>query len=167
MTDAAQKQREYMREYRKRNPEKWAEYRAKNREKLAANARQYRADNAAEQSKRDVARRKAKRASDPKFAIVHRTRARIAHAYRGALKPAATQRLIGCTFEQFCAHIESQFLPGMSWANRSQWHIDHIRPVCSFDLSDPEQAMQAFNFTNCQPLWAIDNLRKGMQHPST
>lgn len=156
-----EKQREYMRAYRRANPEKWADYREQNRDKIAAAARDYRATNAGEINAKAVVRRRVKRASDPVFAMAHRARARIAHAYRGALKPAKTQALIGCTFEEFAAHIEAQFAPGMSWSNRGEWHIDHIVPICSFDLSDAEQAARAFHFTNCRPLWASDNLAKG------
>jgi HNH endonuclease. len=51
----------------------------------------------------------------------------------------------------------------MSWDNygRDGWHIDHIRPCASFDLTDPEQQRQCFHYTNLQPLWAADNIRKG------
>ncbi len=58
-------------------------------------------------------------------------------------------------------HIESKFVDGMSWENRSQWHIDHIRPCANFDLTDIEQQKICFHWSNLQPLWAKDNLRKG------
>ena len=58
-------------------------------------------------------------------------------------------------------HIEKQFKPGMSWAKMSEIHIDHIKPCVSFDLTDPEQQRKCFHFSNLQPLWAIDNLKKG------
>jgi hypothetical protein len=57
--------------------------------------------------------------------------------------------------------MESLFLEGMSWDNYGKWHIDHIRPCSSFDLSDTEQQKICFNYKNLQPLWAEDNLRKG------
>ena len=57
--------------------------------------------------------------------------------------------------------IESQFVDGMSWDNHGEWHIDHIRPCASFDLTDPEQQKECFNYKNLQPLWAKDNLSKG------
>jgi len=51
----------------------------------------------------------------------------------------------------------------MSWDNYGYrgWHIDHIRPCASFDLTDPEQQRECFHYTNLQPLWWQDNLRKG------
>ena len=58
------------------------------------------------------------------------------------------------------AYLELQFTDGMTWENRGNWHIDHIRPCASFDLTDPEQQKQCFHYTNLQPLWAADNLAK-------
>jgi hypothetical protein len=51
----------------------------------------------------------------------------------------------------------------MSWENwsRNGWHIDHIVPLDSFDLTNPDQVKTACNYTNLQPLWAADNIRKG------
>lgn len=51
----------------------------------------------------------------------------------------------------------------MTWENHGMrgWHIDHKRPCSSFDLSDPAQQCACFHFSNLQPLWATENLRKG------
>src|SRR3546814_9626669 len=59
--------------------------------------------------------------------------------------------------------LERQFLPGMSWDNRGEWHIDHIRPLCAFEFTSPDdpQFREAWALTNLRPLWARDNLRKG------
>jgi hypothetical protein len=57
-------------------------------------------------------------------------------------------------------HLKDHFLPEMNWDNYGAWHIDHIRPCASFDLTDPEQQKQCFHYTNLQPLWAADNIRK-------
>jgi hypothetical protein len=48
----------------------------------------------------------------------------------------------------------------MTWENRSKWHVDHIRPCASFNLFDPAQQAACFHFSNLQPLWAADNIRK-------
>jgi hypothetical protein len=73
--------------------------------------------------------------------------------------------LLGCTRAEFLAHIEAQFQPGMTWENRSLWHIDHIRPCAGFDMLDPAQQRVCFHYTNLQPLWAADNIKKGATLP--
>jgi hypothetical protein len=73
-----------------------------------------------------------------------------------------TQDLLGCSFEEFQKYLESLFLSGMNWENYGVhgWHIDHIIPCDSFDLSNSNQIKQCFHFSNLQPLWAKDNIKK-------
>lgn len=80
----------------------------------------------------------------------------------GARKAARTMELVGCTIAEIRAHLESKFLPGMTWENcgRNGWHIDHIRPCDSFNLEDPDQQRICFHFTNLQPLWEASNISK-------
>lgn len=70
--------------------------------------------------------------------------------------------LLGCTFGFFKDYLESKFLSGMSWENYGYngWHIDHIIPCDYFDLTKPEEQLKCFHYTNLQPLWGVDNLRK-------
>jgi hypothetical protein len=79
---------------------------------------------------------------------------------RSDRKAMRTHNLIGCTLGQLRQHIESMFKPGMSWDNMGEWHIDHRRPCATFDLTNPEQQKECFNWRNLQPLWAGENLRK-------
>ncbi len=81
---------------------------------------------------------------------------------KGSPKHQEFAILAGCTREELIKHIESKFQQGMTWKNWSAtgWHLDHIRPLASFDLSDPEQIKEACHYTNIQPLWAEDNLKK-------
>lgn len=71
--------------------------------------------------------------------------------------------LIGCTMDDFKKWISSQFKDGMSWENYGYngWHIDHIRPCASFDLTKSEEQKRCFHYTNLQPLWAKPNRSKG------
>ena len=78
-----------------------------------------------------------------------------------ATKSAPTLKLLGSSVAYVKKHLEAQFVDGMSWDNHGEWHIDHIRPCASFDLTDPEQQKECFNYKNLQPLWAEDNLSKG------
>ena len=103
-----------------------------------------------------------RRAANHAVVLMDRARARVYSALlrQNVSKSQRTITLVGCTPSFLRAWIESKFLPGMTWENRDQWHIDHIIPLAKFDLSDLTQQVAAFHYTNLQPLWAADNLRK-------
>lgn len=82
-----------------------------------------------------------------------------------ASKSSPTFKLLGCSVEDLMIHLESMFAEGMNWNNYGKWHVDHIRPCVSFNLFDPEEQKRCFHFTNLQPLWALDNYRKGDSLP--
>src|SRR3990167_5431308 len=79
-------------------------------------------------------------------------------------KAYKSMELIGTSMPQVRKHIESQFQPGMSWQNYGKWHVDHIRPLSSFDLIKPSEQKEAFYYKNLQPLWAFENLSKGAKY---
>lgn len=87
---------------------------------------------------------------------------RIRQVLQGGYKSNRTVLLLGCSIEFFKGYLSAQFKDGMSWNNYGYkgWHIDHIRPCASFDLSKPEQQKECFHYTNLQPLWWYDNLKK-------
>jgi hypothetical protein len=93
-----------------------------------------------------------------KGCLRHRVHQAIKHGY----KSAPTLELIGCTIDEVRAHLEAQFLPGMTWDNWTSngWHIDHIQPCATFDLTDQAQQRECFHWSNLQPLWASDNCAK-------
>ncbi len=74
-------------------------------------------------------------------------------------KEGHTIDLLGYSALELKEHIESLFLEGMGWSNRNEWHIDHIKPVSSFDPETPMNIVNALS--NLQPLWATDNIKKG------
>lgn len=103
-----------------------------------------------------------RRANDPAFKIAGLLRTRLYNAVKtgGAGKSASTLKLVGCTLTKLMEHLEVQFTEGMTWANKGEWEIDHIKPCASFDLTDPAQQRACFHWTNLQPLWAADNKAK-------
>lgn len=175
--------------HRESNPEKTKEttqrYRTRNREKILIANKEYRQKNKDKikeyQSKPEViARRRAnklknkqkinankrykeklRRNIDPTYKLITNQRTRIT----GILKKHKTSKtldLLGCSAQFLRQYIEDQFLEGMTWDNYGTygWHVDHITPCSSFDLTDIKQQKICFHYTNLQPLWAIDNLKK-------
>ncbi len=99
--------------------------------------------------------------TDLNYNLLCNLRLRINQVLKGKSKSAKTKELLGCPIDYFLDYMESQFDDEMSWANYGQWHLDHIKPCAAFDLINPEEQRQCFHYTNMQPLWAEDNLRKG------
>jgi hypothetical protein len=79
--------------------------------------------------------------------------------YLGTEKELKTIELLGYSPSQLKETIESKFVDGMSWNNNGEWHIDHIKPISSFDKTESPKVINSLN--NLQPLWAFDNLSKG------
>lgn len=114
---------------------------------------------------------KKKRREDPMTKIIgsHRNKIHYALKNHNARKSATSRELLGCSPEIARWFLEQQFYPDpntgieMTWNNHGMngWHIDHIIPVSSFDMSDPIQQRMAFHVSNLQPLWWHENLSKG------
>lgn len=102
---------------------------------------------------------------DIQFRLKRILRRGIWGAIKGNQKKGSPVRDVGCTIVELKLHIENQFVEGMSWDNWSPagWHIDHRKPLASFDLTNRDQFLKAVNYTNLQPLWAIDNFKKGQK----
>jgi hypothetical protein len=98
---------------------------------------------------------------DPAFMLRRRISEQLRASLNGKRKAQRTFEMLGYTPDELRRHLERQFLRGMTWENASEWHIDHIRPVSSFDLSDPEQLRDCWSLPNLRPLWARDNIAKG------
>jgi hypothetical protein len=102
---------------------------------------------------------------DKRFRIECVLRSRLQQAIddKVANKWDTTFALLGCSIDDFLTYIQDRWLSAMSWDNYGPqgWHIDHIRPCASFDLTREEDQRACFHWSNMQPLWAADNLAKG------
>jgi hypothetical protein len=150
----------------KRNQDKYNAYdkaRAKKPERLQT-ARDWKDANRAYHNAQSVAYTLNRVKTDRQFAMIMQMRRAVINAVKrgGISKAGKTFDLIGCTGDELCRHLERQFADGMNWDNYGYygWHVDHIRPCASFDLTDPKQQKQCFHYTNLQPLWRADNRAK-------
>lgn len=141
-----EKAQECTRKWRERNPDAAAKYFKSNKEKI-------------------YGRRNERMSSDPLFACRMRIHNNIKQAVSklSYSKKSKTADILGCSFEQFKDHLESQFKPGMSWDNRHLWHIDHIMPVSMAKTYD--EVVRLNHYKNLRPMWAEENLRKSDKTP--
>jgi hypothetical protein len=105
---------------------------------------------------------KNKKKTDIQFKLSCNLRVRLNSAINNNYKAGSAVKDLGCSIEEFKSYLESKFQSGMSWDNWTTdgWHIDHIKPLASFDLTDRNQLLEACHYTNLQPLWAKDNIIK-------
>ena len=144
------KHQEYMRAYNK----KWG----KNNPKRQA----YRREWMREWSRKNAKEIYRKRRLKPYSRIASSMRTRVRECIKKGYKSAKTEELLGITIKELKIYLEKQFKEGMTWENYGfyGWHIDHTRPLSSFDLTKSEEQKKAFHYTNLQPLWAKENLTK-------
>ena len=154
-------------ENRKKEKARSLEYYQKNKETINAKAREYYYRNWKKLRECNKRRDKERRLSDPSYALRGKLRARIRIAIKkaGSEKSTGTKELIGCSYAFLRKHLESQFRDGMAWDKPNSFHIDHIRPLSSFDLTDLEQLKIACHWTNLQPLTPKENWKKGTIFP--
>ncbi len=112
--------------------------------------------------KRHYPKVKKRYKTDVNIKLRHQLGSRISKAIRGYSKSKSTMELLGCSIAFLKKYLEYNFKKGMTWANYgSQWSVDHIRPCVSFDLSKAEEQKKCFFYKNLQPLWRIENIKKG------
>jgi hypothetical protein len=165
-----------MREWRKSNPKYIdaynKDYNKNNRSKINITKRKRREETGGDlwnkNNKEKInARRKLLRESNPNYKLrdVLRNRIRDALKRSQVKKSNKSNELLGCSTEEARQYIESLWKPGMTWENHGfgedKWHIDHIIPCASFDLTLLDEQKKCFNYTNLQPLWQWENLQKG------
>jgi hypothetical protein len=141
----------YMRAYYHKNLARSRAYgkkwRASNRDKTAAAERR-------------------RRATNPLHKIRSNLRGILNNAMKtgAACKRSSALKLLGCSIPELRERLQALFLPGMTWANygkgEGKWHIDHIKPCCSFDLRLESEQSECFHYSNLRPLWGIENMAK-------
>lgn len=105
---------------------------------------------------------KLRRKNDIQYKLTTSLRSRLYNTLKQNQKVGSAVKDLGCTVDELISYLESKFQSGMTWDNwnKNGWHIDHIKPLTSFDLTDRKQMLEACHYTNLQPLWAKDNLIK-------
>lgn len=102
-----------------------------------------------------------RRRLDVNFRLAMNLRGRLKEAIRNNQKAGSAVRDLSCSIEELKAYLISRFQPGMSWENwgkgYGKWQIDHIRPLCKFDLADRDQLLEACNYKNLRPMWYEDH----------
>jgi hypothetical protein len=169
----------YFKEYSVLNKEKIKEYRKKyyfnNKEKINKQSKEYMVNNKikiAEYKKEYQflhrekifnylkSYKKNKLQIDINYKLSGNLRNRLRCAIKNNYKSGSAVQDLGCLIEELKIWLEQQFQPGMSWDNYGEWHIDHIIPLSSFDLTDRNQLLKACHWFNLRPLWAKENLSR-------
>lgn len=155
-----------MEKFNKEHPNYQQEYLSKpeNKERHDQNRRNW-----YEKNKTEICQNIAKRIeNDINFKIKKNMRTRLYHILKKEWRAGSAVSDLGCSVEELKIHLEKQFYSNpetgetMSWDNWKYdgWHIDHIKPLASFNLENREEFLKACHYTNLQPLWAKENLSK-------
>ena len=152
---------------------KQKEWRDKNHEKLKNRKKQYYEDNSEtirnqekkyyNENRDKIIRNQSnyeriRRKTDVNFRLIRNTIRSIDHALNGKVKSRSTKEILGIDVDSYRKWVEFQFTPEMNWSNIE---IDHVKPICMFDLSKDEELGEAFNWKNSQPLLKHDHQKKG------
>ena len=172
--------RKAAKEYYHNNQNKVQKYKEENKEAITARKKawkeanpdyhhQYYLRNKKRLRKKNNDYEKKRCAVDPCYKLKKNLRTRLYHALKGEAKNGSAVKDMGCTVEELKTYLESKFQSGMSWDNYGihGWHIDHVKPLADFNLTDREELLKACHYTNLQPLWAEDNMRKNRYDTSS
>ena len=141
-----QKQRLYDSENRERINNRNKDYRSKHHDKIMAQKKLY---------TNNIYK------TDINFRLIFKTRSRNCKTLKGMTKQSSSINILGIDIDLYRKWLEFQFTPEMNWEN---FEIDHVKPICLFDISDDEQMKDAFNWRNTQPLLKRDHQQKGTKY---
>ena len=158
-----------VKKWAKNNPEKrkfiWRKWIKLNSKKISTSNSKWYKNNKEKALNSRKRYHKKRYKSDPTYKLLCCIRGRIISVLSGRIKSAPSLKLLGVDdIEVVWKHLEKTFKPGMTRENHGKWHVDHIRPCSSFDLSKPEEQAKCFHYTNLQALWAHENLSKGSKY---
>jgi hypothetical protein len=152
--------------YREANRDKLAEYdkayRKENRDKLAEYNKEYHKAYYEDNKEQINENTRERRKTDPIFKLKLNLRRSSNNAWKGQAKTETTEKLLGCSYNDFKDYIEYQFVGNMSWNNYGDvWHIDHIIPLAVIeDVAQEELISSLCHYSNLQPLFACHNISK-------
>lgn len=142
----AMKNKEHRSEYMK-------DYHTENIEKIRENKRNY------ERTRKSI---------DPHYKLIGNFRTAIYQVLKenNVNKNGHYFEVLGYSQEELIKHLEKQFIDGMTWDNYGKWHVDHIRPITSFDIKEigDEEFLKCWGLDNLQPLWGVENIRKSNKY---
>ncbi len=156
--------KKYKIDYYQKNKDRIKREICEDKEFIALYLKEYKKNNKEKLNLWRVNYRKNKFKKDPIYKLSHNLRSLISKSIKnfGYVKSKKTEFILGCSFEEFKIYLESQFKDGMTWENRSEWHLDHKIPI-SWAKSE-EMVYKLNHYTNFQPLWAKDNISKGNKY---
>jgi hypothetical protein len=137
-------------------------YESNNKQKISERKRAHYLKNRQLMIKKSGEYTKERRSRDVSFRVWLNIRCRVSKFFKKSIGGDGAEKLFGCTPQFFRNHIQSLWKRGMSWENYGVhgWHLDHIKPLSCFDANSPQDIFKASHYSNFQPLWAKDNLRK-------
>jgi hypothetical protein len=152
---------ELRRKWIARNPDYPKQWREKNRNRYNETAKSWREANP-EKAREACRKSDRKRLSTPQGRLNNNMSCAIWTSLKGNKGRVGWEKLVGYDRETLKKHIERSFLPGMSWENYGEWHIDHKIPLAAFNFGSPADIdfQKAWGLNNLQPLWKLDNLSK-------
>jgi hypothetical protein len=148
-------------ERKKGNHKTWSE---KNRERLNEYHKEWREKNIDKHRENKRNYEKTRKHNDPLYKLINNFRT----AVYQVLKESNVQKnghyfeILKYTPDELIIHLEEKFTGEMSWDNYGIWHVDHIRPISSFNIQEigDESFMECWSLKNLQPLWGDENIRK-------